>query len=172
MKKNIFLFIALILTSNGLSQNHYKGTWSGIIYKKNINKGTIDVVKDSSSNLIVEIFDFKKNKLKLLIPFKGNKTINQKLTIGDSNKLFINRFKEYRISNMNSTIHISKNTFYNKMKKLNKFYFLKIKRSNHLISIMELNLSIFSYFIHQHLTFGFTNLNTNLGSNTKKMIKI
>jgi len=100
------------------------------IFKKNINKGTIDVVKDSSSNLIVEIFDFKKNKLKLLIPFKGNKTINQKLTIGDSNKLFINRFKEYRISNMNSTIHISKNTFYNNL-------FLDITSQNDILKINE-----------------------------------
>ena len=39
MKKNIFLFIALISTCNSFSQNYFKGTWSGIIYKKNINKG-------------------------------------------------------------------------------------------------------------------------------------
>ena len=28
-----------MLTGNALSQNPYKGSWSGIIYKKNISKG-------------------------------------------------------------------------------------------------------------------------------------
>ena len=39
MKNTIFLSIALILTGYTLSQNPYKGSWSGIIYKKNISKG-------------------------------------------------------------------------------------------------------------------------------------
>lgn len=83
------------------------------IFKKNIDNGTINILKDSSLILTIEILDFKKNKLKLSIPFKGTKKNDSKINIGNTNKIFINRNKDYMIHNKSSTIFISKNTFYN-----------------------------------------------------------
>ena len=99
MKKNIFLFIALILTSNGLSQNHYKGTWSGIIYKKNINKGEPIHLSFFIIDDIVNGY-CKKEKYK-----KNDFIINKTVGKYKNDSLFI---KEHAIVNHNKSSRVKK----------------------------------------------------------------
>ena len=87
------------------------------IYKKERNQGVVSLIENSRHLITIEVIDFNQNITKLFIPIKGNLDTDilnndNKIKIGDSNKLFINRNKKYILNQHNSSLHIEKETFY------------------------------------------------------------
>ena len=87
------------------------------IYKKERNQGVVSLIENSRHLITIEVIDFNQNITKLFIPIKGTLDTDilnndNKIKIGDSNKLFINRNKKYILNQHNSSLHIEKETFY------------------------------------------------------------
>ena len=87
------------------------------IYKKERNQGAVSLIENSRHLITIEVIDFNQNITKLFIPIKGTLDTDilnndNKIKIGDSNKLFINRNKKYILNQHNSSLHIEKETFY------------------------------------------------------------
>ena len=87
------------------------------IYKKERNQGVVSLNENSRYLITIEVIDFNQNITKLFIPIKGTLDTDilnndNKIKIGDSNKLFINRNKKYILNQHNSSLHIEKETFY------------------------------------------------------------
>ena len=86
------------------------------IYKKERNQGIVSLIENSKHLITIEVIDFNQNITKLFIPIKGTLDTDilndNKIKIGDSNKLFINRNKKYILNQHNSSLHIEKETFY------------------------------------------------------------
>ena len=90
------------------------------IYKKERNQGVVSLIENSRHLITIEVIDFNQNITKLFIPIKGTLDTDilnndNKIKIGDSNKLFINRNKKYILNQHNSSLLIEKETFYNNL---------------------------------------------------------
>ena len=90
------------------------------IYKKERNQGVVSLIENSRHLITIEVIDFNHNITKLFIPIKGTLDTDilnndNKIKIGDFNKLFINRNKQYILNQHNSSLLIEKETFYNNL---------------------------------------------------------
>jgi hypothetical protein len=106
-KKNKKRFIKLFIQENNPLS----------VFKKELNKGVIELKRDSSYIFRIELVDFNNNLAEIIIPIKEkeSKTKNidaEVVKIEDINKKFININKKYFISKNNSSISIDKESFY------------------------------------------------------------
>ena len=106
-KKNKKRFIKLFIQENNPLS----------VFKKELNKGVIELKRDSSYIFRIELVDFNNNLAEIIIPIKEKESKTKNLDaevvkIGDINKKFININKKYIISKNNSSISIDKKTFY------------------------------------------------------------
>ena len=122
-KKNKKRFIKLFIQENNPLS----------VFKKELNKGVIELKRDSSYIFRIELVDFNNNLAEIIIPIKEkeSKTKNidaEVVKIEDINKKFININKKYFISKNNSSISIDKESFYSSI-------FLKIDSKTDTLTI-------------------------------------
>jgi len=109
-KKNKKRFIKLFIQENNPLS----------VFKKQLNKGILELKKDSSYIYRIELVDFNNNLSEIIIPIKEEESKTKNLDIevvklGEINKKFINKNKKYFISKNNSSISIDKETFYSSL---------------------------------------------------------
>jgi len=138
------------------------------IFKRQLNKGIINIKKNKTYTYRVELFDFNNNLIEIIIPIKADlsKIIIKKsdeVKIGEIDKQFINRNKKYILSGNNSSITIDKETFYSNI-------FLKI---NSKIDTLSINIDTIPLIKSLKIKFLKTNYsNSYIGKLNKKSNKL